>query len=118
MMQVTDAAAVLKPPDPEAADKEFNRGKIYCANCINCKLVPAKPGKENQYLLRIRCAAGKWKKKLGEEKFYNYCTITRRYLDHCDAYEGMGDSQEYIRELRKKFSHREVRFTGAMEEGA
>jgi hypothetical protein len=80
---------------------EFHSGKIYCANCIHCKLVPTKLKDSRGYLLRIRCAAGKWKKKLGTEKFYKYCTITRRYLDSCDAYEEMGDTREFIRELRK-----------------
>jgi hypothetical protein len=94
-------------------DEEFHSGKIYCANCIHCKLIPAKPelpfesqkeGAEDRYVLRIRCAAGKWRKKLGEEKLYKYCTITRRYQDSCDAYEAMGDTREFIRELRKNLS--------------
>jgi hypothetical protein len=120
MMQLADARAAedVKPPDMEPGDEEFHHGKIYCANCINCKLIPAKSDKENQYLLRIRCAAGKWKKKLGEEKLYKYCTITRRYLDYCDAYEAMGEAQEYIRELRKKVSNRDILFAGELEEGA
>jgi hypothetical protein len=82
-------------------EEEFHSGKIYCANCIHCKLIPAKPEGEQSYLLRVRCAAGKWKKKLGEEKMYKYCTITRRYLDACDTYEEMGDTREFIRDLRK-----------------
>jgi hypothetical protein len=88
----------------QEADEEFHSGKIYCANCIHCKLVPAKSEKEEHYVLRIRCAAGKWKKKLGEEKLYKYCTITRRYLDACGAYDAMGDTREFIRELRKNLS--------------
>ena len=75
--------------------------KIYCANCIHCKLVRTTSGNANQYYLRVRCAAGKWKKKLGGEKFYKYFTVARRSLDHCDAYEPMGDAREFIRDLRK-----------------
>jgi hypothetical protein len=86
---------------------EFHTGKIYCANCIHCKLIPAKPEGEEAYLLRVRCAAGKWKKKLGEEKMYKYCTITRRYLDKCDAYEEMGDTREFIRDLRKSLPNKD-----------
>jgi hypothetical protein len=104
--------------DPEPGDEAFHRGKIYCANCINCKLIVVKPDKGNQHLLRIRCAAGKWKKKLGEEKLYKYGTITRRCLDRCDAYDGMGDTQEYLRELRKKTPNRDILPPGEMEEGA
>jgi hypothetical protein len=85
----------------DPSDEEFHSGKIYCANCIHCKLLPAKPEGETVYLLRVRCAAGKWKKKLGEEKMYKYCTITRRHLDSCDAYEEMGDTRDFIRDLRK-----------------
>jgi hypothetical protein len=82
-------------------EQDYHPGKIYCANCIHCKLVPARFSGDERYVLRIRCAAGKWKKKLGAEKLYTYCTITRRYLNECDAYEEMGDTRTYIRELRK-----------------
>jgi hypothetical protein len=54
-----------------------------------------------QYHLRVRCDAGKWKKKLGEEKIYKYFTVARRSLDECDSYVPMGDAKEFIRELKK-----------------
>jgi hypothetical protein len=88
----------------------FHTNKVYCANCSNCKLIPAKAGDEDRYVLRIRCAAGKWKKKLGEEKLYKYCTITRRYLDFCDEYEEMGDTEEFIQELRKNINTKDEIF--------
>ena len=78
--------------------EEFYSGKIYCANCFHCKLVPAQQVYEEDH---VRCAAGKWKKKLGEEKFYKFNTITRRYLDSCDSWEDMGETREFIRDLRK-----------------
>ena len=78
-----------------------NSSKIYCANCVNCKLVRSPAGSSGQYQLRVRCAAGKWRKKLGEEKIYKYFTVARRSLDECDAYEPMGDPKEYIKELKK-----------------
>jgi hypothetical protein len=87
--------------------EEFHTGKIYCANCIHCKLIPSKAEGEERYVLRIRCAAGKWKKKLGQEKMYKYCTITRRYLDKCDAYEEMGDTREFIRDLKKTLPNKD-----------
>ncbi|GHU64084.1 hypothetical protein FACS189447_00130 [Spirochaetia bacterium] len=101
---------------PGQEDEEFQSGKIYCANCINCKLVPAKSEKDERYVLRIRCSAGKWKKKLGEEKLYKYCTITRRYLDACDAYDAMGDTREFIRELRKNVSGKDEIYGSAETE--
>ena len=83
----------------EAGSSEGSK-KIYCANCINCKVV-RNFTKEDQYVLRVRCAAGKWRKKLGEEKFYKYFTVARRALSHCDAYTPMGDSKPFMKELRK-----------------
>lgn len=80
---------------------EVIAGKIYCANCIHCKLVPAPGGSTDQFYLRVRCAAGKWKKKLGGEKQYKYFTVTRRSIDCCDAYEDMGESLDFIRDLKK-----------------
>lgn len=75
--------------------------KIYCANCVHCKLVPSPAGIQDQFYLRVRCAAGKWKKKLGEEKIHKYFTITRRCIDYCDAYEPMGETEEFIKQLKK-----------------
>jgi hypothetical protein len=97
--------------DPEQSpEEEFHSGKIYCANCIHCKLIPAMPEGDNRYFLRIRCAAGKWRKKLGEEKMYKYCTITRRYLDACDSYEEMGDTKEFLRELKKALPNKDEQY--------
>lgn len=75
--------------------------KIYCANCIHCKVVRTRTGSGNEYLLRVRCDAGKWKKKLGEEKMYKYFTVARRSLDSCDMYEPMGDPKIFLKELKK-----------------
>ena len=75
--------------------------KIYCANCGNCKLVRTPNGNGGQYYLRVRCAAGRWRKKLGDEKFYKYFTVARRSITECDSYEPMGDAREYIRELKR-----------------
>ena len=82
-------------------DSDPRRGRIYCANCRNCKLVRVPVASGGQYRLRVRCIAGKWKKRLGSEKLYKYFTIVRRAIDACDRYEPMGDSREYLRELKK-----------------
>ncbi|MDR0722724.1 MAG: hypothetical protein LBF75_08065 [Treponema sp.] len=99
-------------------DRAMYHGKIYCANCRHCKLltgtllvssvIPLSMDGEDQYVPRIRCAAGKWKKKLGQEKLYKYSTIIRRYLDYCDAYEAMGDAKEFIQELKKNISDKDT----------
>ena len=84
----------------EPLDEEFSSDKIYCANCIHCKLVKHPLGVASQYQLRVRCDAGKWKKKLGEEKIYKYFTVARRSIESCDSYEDMGEADEYLRDLR------------------
>jgi hypothetical protein len=76
-------------------------GKVFCANCIHCKLVPAPADMEGSYRLRVRCDAGKWRKKLGDEKIYKYFTVARRNIEFCDSYEDMGDADEFIKDLRK-----------------
>jgi hypothetical protein len=104
---VEEDTGALETVVVDGEESEFHSGKIYCANCIHCKLVPAKSAGEERYVLRIRCSAGKWKKKLGQEKLYKYCTITRRYLDDCDAYEEMGDTRSFIRELKKSLPEKD-----------
>ncbi len=79
--------------------KENLNKKIYCANCINCKLIRHYTN-DGKYMLRIRCSAGKWRKKLGDEKLHKYFTIARRFMDHCDTYTPMGDLKSYMKELR------------------
>jgi hypothetical protein len=78
-----------------------DRERVYCANCTNCKLVRTPAGNGSQYYLRVRCDAGLWKKKLGEEKVYKYFTVARRTLNGCEQYEPMGDAREYLKELKK-----------------
>ncbi len=76
--------------------------KIFCSNCKNCLVVRKSAIISNQYLLRIHCQKDKWKKKIGEIKYYKYFTAARRSIDFCNSYEPMGDDEkEYIRELRK-----------------
>ena len=82
-------------------DEAFSSDKIYCANCIHCKLIKVLMGNGSQYGLRVRCDAGKWRKKLGEEKVYKYFTVVRRTLDQCDSYEPMGEVEVFLKELRK-----------------
>ncbi|MDR1319102.1 MAG: hypothetical protein LBJ90_05710 [Treponema sp.] len=117
MIQTAEKEAAADVVSFDAGEEEFHSEKIYCANCIHCKLIPAKPEGETAYVLRIRCAAGKWKKKLGQEKMYKYCTITRRYLDSCDAYGEMGDTREFLRELRKTLPGRDEPYTLPQDDG-
>ncbi len=83
-----------------AAD-ELTMDKVYCANCTHCKLIRISAGNGSQYYLRVRCDAGIWKKKLGEEKVYKYFTVARRTLDECGYYEPMGDIKDFLKELKK-----------------
>jgi len=92
---------MTNPAASTHAEEAFtvSTNKIYCANCIHCKLVPS-PAGGGKYYLRVKCEAGKWRKKLGGEKVYKYFTVARRSIVHCDAYEDMGDGREFIRDLK------------------
>ena len=94
---MVETAVRLKTKEGEQEERD----KIFCANCIHCKLVRVPVANGNQYLLRVRCDAGKWKKKLGEEKFYKYFTVARRSLDGCVTYVPMGDTRDFLKELKK-----------------
>ena len=74
--------------------------RIFCANCIHCKLVPAPAETEGRYRLRVRCDEGKWRKKVGGEKIYKYFTVARRSIPACSSYEDMGECEEFLRDLR------------------
>jgi hypothetical protein len=87
--------------DFQPFEDEFSSDKVYCANCIHCKLIKIPMGNANQYGLRVRCDAGKWRKKLGEEKVYKYFTVIRRTLEQCDTYEPMGEVEIFLKELKK-----------------
>lgn len=82
-------------------DEEYCSEKVYCANCIHCKLIKIPVGDGRQYNLRVRCDAGKWRKKLGEEKVYKYFTVIRRTVEQCERYEPMGDVEVFLKELKK-----------------
>lgn len=92
-------------------ENEEGGDRIYCANCQNCKLVRANAGTPNEYLLRVRCTAGQWKKKLGEEKFYKYFTVARRSLESCEAYEPMGEIKPFLKELKKSLPIKDEVYT-------
>lgn len=96
----TGAETSFLEAEAEAGDSSAT-GRIFCANCIHCKLVPSPDGTEGRYRLRVRCDAGKWRKKLGDEKIYKYFTVARRSIPSCDSYEDMGDSAEFLRDLRE-----------------
>jgi len=95
--QKQDIAEILD----QGIDETYDSGKIFCANCIHCKLVPAPANQVGQFYLRVRCSEGKWKKKLGGEKQYKYFTVTRRSIDCCDSYEPMGEADDFINDLRR-----------------
>ena len=94
---MVETAVRLKTKEGEQEEHD----KIFCANCIHCKLVRVPVANGSQYLLRVRCDAGKWKKKLGEEKFYKYFTVARRSLERCETYVPMGDTRDFLKELKK-----------------
>ena len=105
MSQVQEIATQTFIPSKKLAQK------IYCANCENCKIVRDVSAGGNQYYLRVRCMAGKWRKKLGEEKIYKYFTVARRSIDSCDEYIPMGDPKEFMKELKKTLPIKDELYT-------
>ncbi len=93
-------------------DDDFSSDKVYCANCVHCKLIKLPLG-DGQYGLRVRCDAGKWRKKLGEEKVYKYFTVIRRTLEECDAYVPMGETQAFLKELRRSLPIKDETYSPA-----
>ena len=102
----------MAPSQGVPVKPEIATDKIFCANCINCKLVRSPSGSPDEYYLRVRCAAGKWRKKLGDEKVYKYFTVARRSLDSCEAYVPMGDAKEFIRELKRTLPIKDETYSG------
>ena len=96
------------------ATTDGQKEKIYCANCINCKLVRTPSEDGDAYFLRVRCSAGKWRKKLGGEKVYKYFTVARRSIEECDAYVPMGDAREFIRDLKKNLPIRDEEYSASL----
>jgi hypothetical protein len=87
--------------DIDIFEDESSTDRVFCANCIHCKVIKNPVGNGNLYNLRVRCDAGKWKKKLGEEKVYKYFTVIRRTVGRCTTYVPMGDAQLFIKDLKK-----------------
>ncbi|MDR1893119.1 MAG: hypothetical protein LBQ61_00290 [Spirochaetales bacterium] len=105
--------AFTEQDDETGQDWEVDTdNKIYCANCEHCILVKSSAGRGGQYYLRVRCDAGKWRKKLGEEKIYKYFTVARRSLDSCSDYIPMGDPKEFIRDLKKNLPIKDEVYSG------
>jgi hypothetical protein len=92
-------------------EDELSSDKVFCANCVHCKVMKLPLGGASQYQLRVRCDAGKWRKKLGEEKVYKYFTLMRRTLDQCDAYEPMGEEEGFLKELRRELPIKDEIYT-------
>jgi hypothetical protein len=103
-------------PDFEPLAEDFSSDKVYCANCIHCKLFRSPQGSSNTYGLRVRCDAGKWRKKLGEEKVYKYFTVIRRTLVECDSYVPMGETQTFLKELRRTLPIKDETYSPATNE--
>jgi hypothetical protein len=102
---------MAESPSFQPFEEEFSTDKIYCANCIHCKLIKIAMGDASQYGLRVRCDAGRWRKKLGEEKVYKYFTVIRRTLDECGAYEPMGEAEIFLKDLRKNLPIKDEIYT-------
>ncbi|MEM5947580.1 hypothetical protein WKV44_03385 [Spirochaetia bacterium 38H-sp] len=75
--------------------------KIHCANCKHCKLTSEAKESGTGYDIKVRCARGQWRKKMGDEKLYRFSTVMRRIVYDCEYYEPMGDEAEFLKELKR-----------------
>lgn len=91
--------------------------KIYCANCLHCKITVVESSAGVPGSLKVRCAAGMWKKKVGEEKFYRYDTVEQRRVDSCSSYEEMGDLEDFLKDLRHSLPSRDESAAAAAAAG-
>ncbi|MBN2653058.1 MAG: hypothetical protein JXR63_11825 [Spirochaetales bacterium] len=96
------------------SEQQNQEEKVYCANCKNCKLIRVE-GTAERFRLRVRCAAGKWKKKNGGEKYYKYFTVVRRKEPTCDSYIPMGSEKEFLRELKRELPTEDVEYDAATQ---
>ena len=80
---------------PEEKEK-----RMYCANCKNCKVI-RELASDGSPLQKVRCAAGHWTKPLGGEKLYPLATVPRRTVHNCLDYDEMGETKQYMKELKK-----------------
>ncbi len=76
--------------------------KIYCANCEHCLVTRVFEADNSKYMLRVRCAKKRWVKRSGEEKRYKYFTVARRVQNDCPEYAPMGDTDSFIKTLRRE----------------
>ena len=86
-------------------DADISDDKIFCANCRHCVVIQKPALVSDQFVLRINCTKDKWKKKIGEVKYYKYFTAARRTMDNCEDYTPLGDEgddvREFVKDLRK-----------------
>jgi hypothetical protein len=106
-----DRGPMAESRELQIFDDDFSPEKVYCANCIHCKLIKIAVGDASQYGLRVRCDAGKWKKKLGEEKVYKYFTVIRRTVEQCSTYVPMGDAGIFLKDLKKSLPIKDEIYT-------
>lgn len=83
------------------------KGAEYCANCAHCIVVRQKEFDTPLYRLRVRCEKGMWKKSTGEEKFHKYFTVVRRIEPGCPHYQPLGETEAFLKELRKELPPRD-----------
>jgi hypothetical protein len=106
MVEVVEDEILEEGSDNDLSDSHLEN-RIFCANCIHCKLVRRPVENGTKFYLRVKCDAGKWRKKLGEEKLYKYFTVARRSIEECDAYEPMGDLKEFLKDLKRSLPIRD-----------
>ena len=80
-----------------------NKELLYCADCVNCKVIKQFNKDNSTYIKKIRCSKKQWLYPSGKEKLYEYFTLPQHRVKFCKFYEPMSESkdelQDYIKNL-------------------
>ena len=84
----------------------INNKLLYCADCVNCKVVNQFNNDKSTFVKKIRCSKEQWQYPSGKEKLYDYFNLLQHRPDFCIFYDPMSETskeqQEYIKDLQAK----------------
>ena len=84
----------------------INDKLLYCADCVNCKVLKQFNSNKSTFVKKIRCSKEQWQYPSGKEKLYEYFTLLQHRPDFCLHYdpnsESFKEQQDYIRDLQLK----------------
>ncbi len=77
-----------------AKDDTTSGGIQKCADCKNAKVFREVSGNSGRYLLKVKCAAGHWRRGRKQGDSVDIHRILSRRRHKCPDYESMSDNEE------------------------